>query len=72
VLVSIEDGNISTNTACFGDLNGEFWLGPDKINRITSTSHNKLRIDMEDTSGNTTYAEYDSFAIASEHLSSIN
>ncbi|CAB4008378.1 Hypothetical predicted protein [Paramuricea clavata] len=50
----------------FGDLNGEFWLGLDKINRITSASHNKLRIDMEDTSANTTYAEYDSFAIASE------
>ena len=50
----------------FGDLNGEFWLGLDKINRIASASRNKLRIDMEDTSGNTKYAEYDSFAIASE------
>ncbi|CAB4015063.1 Hypothetical predicted protein, partial [Paramuricea clavata] len=50
----------------FGYLNGEFWLGLDKINRITSASHSKLRVDMEDTSGNTKYAEYDSFAIASE------
>ncbi|CAB4012021.1 Hypothetical predicted protein [Paramuricea clavata] len=33
----------------FGDLNGEFWPGLDKINRITSASHNKLRIDMDET-----------------------
>ena len=50
----------------FGDLNGEFWLGLDKIHRITTASKNELRIDMEDTSGNTRYAEYDYFAATSE------
>ncbi len=50
----------------FGDLNGEFWLGLDKINRLTADSKNELRIDMEDTSGNKRYAEYDFFAVASE------
>ena len=50
----------------FGDLNGEFWLGLDKIHRLTTTSKNELRIDMEDTSGNTRYAEYDFFAVTSE------
>ena len=50
----------------FGDLNGEFWLGLDKIHRLTTTSTNELRIDMEDTSGNTRYAEYDFFAVTSE------
>ena len=50
----------------FGNLNGEFWLGLDKINRLTTATQNELRIDMEDTSGNTTYAEYDLFAVTSE------
>ena len=50
----------------FGDLKGEFWLGLDQIHRLTTASKNKLRIDMEDTSGNTKYAEYDFFAVTSE------
>ena len=50
----------------FGDLNGEFWLGLDKIHRLTTASQNKLRIDMENTSGNQKYAEYDSFAVTNE------
>ena len=50
----------------FGNLNGEFWLGLDKIHRLTTTSKNELCIDMEDTSGNTRYAEYDFFAVTSE------
>ena len=50
----------------FGDLKGEFWLGLDKIYRLTVGSRNKLRIDMEDTSGNKKYAKYDLFAVTSE------
>ncbi|XP_028411976.1 ficolin-2-like [Dendronephthya gigantea] len=50
----------------FGDLNGEFWLGLEKIRRLTSASQNELRIDMEDTSGNRKYAEYGLFAVTSE------
>ncbi|XP_078356719.1 ryncolin-1-like isoform X1 [Oculina patagonica] len=49
----------------FGNLNGEFWLGLDKINRLTKTN-NKLRVDLEDTAGKTAYAEYDMFAVTSE------
>ena len=37
----------------FGNLKTEFWLGLHKINRLTSLTQNKLRIDMEDTAGNT-------------------
>ena len=49
----------------FGNLNGEFWLGLDKINRLTK-SNNRLRVDLEDTTGKTAYAEYDMFAVTSE------
>ena len=49
----------------FGNLNGEFWLGLDKIHRLTKTK-NKLRVDLEDTTGKTAYAEYDMFAVTSE------
>ena len=49
----------------FGNLNGEFWLGLDKINRLTKTG-NRLRVDLEDTTGKGVYAEYDMFAVTSE------
>ncbi|XP_046860882.1 tenascin-R-like [Xenia sp. Carnegie-2017] len=50
----------------FGNLSSEFWLGLDKIYRLTSAKRNKLRIDLEDTSGNQKYAEYDYFAVKNE------
>ena len=50
----------------FGNLYGEFWLGLDKINRLTSSDRYKLRVDLEDTEGKTAYAEYNLFAITSE------
>ena len=50
----------------FGNLNGEFWLGLDKIHRLTVSSRNKLRVDLEDLHGNTAFAEYSSFAVTSE------
>ncbi|CAH3018812.1 unnamed protein product [Porites evermanni] len=49
----------------FGNLNGELWLGLDKINRLTKTG-NRLRVDLEDTTGKAVYAEYDMFAVTSE------
>ena len=50
----------------FGNLNGEFWLGLDKIHRLTVSSRNKLRVDLEDLHGSTAFAEYSSFAVTSE------
>lgn len=50
----------------FGNLNGEFWLGLDKINRLTNSGKFKLRVDLQDTKGNTAYALYDYFAVTSE------
>ena len=45
----------------FGNLNGEFWLGLDKIHRQTVSGGYKLRIDLEDIHGKTAFAEYSSF-----------
>ena len=50
----------------FGNLSGEFWLGLDKIHRLTSSGGYKLRVDLEDFAGNTVYAEYYSFEVKSE------
>ena len=51
----------------FGDLNGEFWLGLDKIHRLTSDDNSMLRVDLEDFEGNTAYAEYNMFNVMSEN-----
>ena len=51
----------------FGDLNGEFWLGLDKIHRLTSDDNSMLRVDLEDFEGNTAYAEYNKFNVMSEN-----
>ena len=51
----------------FGDLNGEFWLGLDKIHRLTSDDNSMLRVDLEDFEGNTAYAEYNKFGVMSEN-----
>ncbi|XP_065839526.1 microfibril-associated glycoprotein 4-like [Oscarella lobularis] len=50
----------------FGDLNKEFWLGLDKISRLTKESPQTLRIDMSDFDGNSRYAEYRTFEVGNE------
>ena len=50
----------------FGNLNGEYWLGLDKIHRLTNSGNYKLRVDLEDFTGNIAYAEYGSFGVADE------
>ena len=50
----------------FGDLKSEFWLGLDKIHRLTSDNNSMLRVDLEDFEGNTAYAEYNFFGVMSE------
>ena len=51
----------------FGDLTNEFWLGNDKIHRLTSNDNMTLHVDLEDFEGNTSYAEYDMFGVMSEN-----
>ena len=47
----------------FGDLKSEFWLGLDKIHRLTSDNNSMLRVDLEDFEGNAAYAEYNLFGV---------
>ncbi|CAB4013219.1 Hypothetical predicted protein [Paramuricea clavata] len=50
----------------FGDLNGNFWLGLDRIRRLTKSGQNVLRVDLMDWTNDTAYAKYGSFSVASE------
>ena len=49
----------------FGNLNGEFWLGLDKVHRLTKIKSG-LRVELEDTQRKTAYAEYDMFSVSTE------
>ena len=46
----------------FGKLNQEFWLGLNKIHRLTK-SRSSLRIDLEDFAGNKRFATYSVFSV---------
>ena len=50
----------------FGGLNGEFWLGLDKIYRLTEKKRDRLRVDLEDFTLSTAYAVYNMFAVKNE------
>jgi len=49
----------------FGNVSGEYWLGLEKIHRLTK-ERSRLRVDLEDFDGETAYAEYDLFAVGDE------
>ena len=49
----------------FGNLTGEFWLGLEKIHRLTNRKVTKLRVDLGDFDGNTRFAKYDTFRVLS-------
>lgn len=52
----------------FGHLNGSFWLGLEKIHRLTNQKHqNKLRVELEEFAGSRCYAEYDNFTVNGEN-----
>ena len=40
--------------------------GNDNLHLLTSNSRQRLRVDLADWEGNTAFAEYDNFTVASE------
>ena len=52
--------------AGFGQLTGEFWLGLDKIHRLTAGRPSELRVEIEDWSRGRAYAKYGSFGVGDE------
>ena len=50
----------------FGQLTGEFWLGNDKIHRLTASRPSSLRVELEDWYGGKAYAKYSKFNIGDE------
>ena len=51
----------------FGSMFGEFWLGLDKINRLTKKTYMELRVDLEDFEGGKRYAKYSKFVVKDEN-----
>ena len=64
-----QDGSINFNRGWvdyvngFGNLTGEFWLGLNKIHRLTQEGSNTLRADLGDFNGNSRYAQYSTFSV---------
>ncbi|KAH8403021.1 hypothetical protein KR222_003163, partial [Zaprionus bogoriensis] len=50
----------------FGELDGEFFLGLDKINALTTDQNQELLFLLRDRYGLQTYELYDKFAIGNE------
>ena len=52
----------------FGDLAREFWLGNDKISRLTQAMPAVLFVEVSDWEGTSAIAKYEIFRVASESL----
>ena len=52
--------------AGFGQLTADFWLGNDKIHRLTASRPSSLRVKLEDWNVNRVYAKYGKFNIGDE------
>ena len=50
----------------FGNLEGEFWLGLDKIHRLTSQTKNELLVDLTDWDEKSAQALYKGFTVDGE------
>ncbi|XP_030569549.1 fibroleukin-like [Drosophila novamexicana] len=60
------DRNWATYRAGFGNFDNDFFLGLEKIHRLTSTQPHELYIHMEGFDGIIKYYRYEEFAIAGE------
>ena len=53
----------------FGTVTSEYWLGNEKISRITTQGQYELRIDLADFDGQKRYAKYDNFRLGNADTS---
>jgi hypothetical protein len=53
--------------AGFGNLDDEFWLGLNKIHRLTKSGQDVLRVDLMDFNDAQRYAKYGTFSVADEN-----
>ena len=51
----------------FGPLTAEFWLGNDKIHRLSAARPCSLRVELEDWNGVKAYAKYGNFNVSDQH-----
>lgn len=58
--------NWANYTAGFGSLHGDFFLGLEKIHRLTKAHRHYLHVYMEQFNGKIENARYDQFEIAGE------
>ena len=57
--------NLSDYKNGFGNLNGEFWLGNDRIHRLTDR-HHQLLVELDGFNNIIGYAQYETFSVDSE------
>ncbi|XP_054729645.1 ficolin-1-like [Anastrepha obliqua] len=50
----------------FGNLDGNFFIGLNKLHALTQVELQELRIEMKDYAGTQIYAKYESFAVGNE------
>ncbi|XP_063416435.1 fibrinogen-like protein 1 [Mytilus trossulus] len=50
----------------FGEVNGDHWLGNDRVHQLTGLGNNFLRIYLEDWEGNSRYAVFNNFTLGDE------
>uniref|UniRef100_A0A182QTA2 Fibrinogen C-terminal domain-containing protein n=1 Tax=Anopheles farauti TaxID=69004 RepID=A0A182QTA2_9DIPT len=66
------DGSVDFNRSWaeyrdgFGDLDGEHWLGLEKLKRLLDTERHELLVVLEDFDGVIAHARYDKFMIGNE------